>query len=554
MEHFPLPNHESEYSVAKFAPLCIELAKKIYGKANPTERQVIQLAHLTTRRPDKNNPNTQIELALVESFKTQFSFLEDKDNFGALLESDGLFGSVDGFKIQTINTRCGSSAADSVIVGNLETLLQTAKDLDLNMLVGIYSGDENGLAIAPKKKDLRTREQLKELFENKLNKNIASYYSHPYFAPMQAALKQEHKRENLSLGLTINLFNADSKLMYLPTKYVVGDDGKLTISSEAYVPPIKTIVGSMLDNKVAVTHGTPLIDPFIKALTTSNFAKEMEHAAYEQLFPDHLKIRKIGTLPTEIKRFQDTHRGENLHLIQIADILLKDTNSQSHALGDFHMIATMNIFQRYLKEELGLNPHDDITYYQHNGSFLLTMTEEKYDIVKQILDDPIAFNNHIQAEEMLRYEQTADQATLQDPAMRAKPYIVGTSSILNRDGSFDPITIPSNMETKEIFELIDLVKLEQITNETLVCLYASGLAHELPTSILNQIEKILAQRGMKPNNHDVAKLIDLTFMASIFKRYNAKRPNNFINTMQLLKSLIPRNFAKSFSRLTNRLK
>lgn len=515
-------------------------------------------AFLSPRHPNPDNPQEKIYLPKTEAALALLDYNQANiTDFLSRARDFGLLGTADGIKVNPVDTSdptTGPHYADAYVTSLLEILLQTASHQDLFSEVELiplnYSGDENIFILAPTQKLIDQldgnptdiRNYLESKFEETRKKTTQEYYqNNPFFAPIKKIIKQATNDQE-DPGMHISYSAAQNAKLYKPTLYEPEKDpssllqtGKLVTRDTKYHHHLKSILGGILDIDKQATHQIPancsvnLLDELQAVLlkqadawyNTSDHNRPNQDSVIKSsqeasIFPDSLGVKTISQLEKDL-----ANKDNDSYLIRFADIRLKHTNKDSHVKGDFQLIATVRLFQRFLRSR-DLDPHENIEYYQHNGSFLLSTDQAGYSTLQEILDsDPNALNDFIYQVESQR--TVLDQ---QDPFFRAHPYIVVTTEIYDPDtDQLVPAVAKSGQNIQEVFdELISPLKEEQLINETNTAL-----------DLLNQITahpivNTLAQFS-PAQNLDFISSIQKTyekihFYAQIAKEYLKMRPGN----------------------------
>lgn len=509
-----------EFLVSRDAPLLYSLFKKIMDDV-PVQDQGKYLATFFTKRHPDQSKNIDVELPLLESMRRQFKHLfktgNDQQDFVTRLENTGFFGIADGVKTQSIDHGCGSHVADATIIGNLEILLQTAKDCNADIILGIYSGDENLFAIAPKKGSKMDRKSFQKRFNKALRKNNTTYYKDKKWDHAKKVLKEQFPLEQNEVGVKHELIIPNEVVVYTPDMYIKQDE--VTIVRQQ-TPSLRTAFGAIFDSK------SPLKDQIYPRKNLSSLfldflqhddSKELNYPEFEQIYPDYLDVQKFSTIFKDLKDYE-YEETDPLCMFTIAPTNLKDDNSRSHTLGNHDLIATFNMLYRYLEYGLHINPKENnIKFKQHNGSGIILLPKSILAKIQPILDNPIELNNFFDLLESNRVDRKG-----QSKVMRASPFIVATTRHI--DGK--PYQLSVNMTQKELGELLDSIKKEQLINETITLIYASAIANQIPGELINIVERIMQTRGLETKRNLQKYFFDILKMQSLFSHYHEKRPNN----------------------------
>jgi len=507
-------------------PLLNEYFQKVMGH-EPNSDELLQF--FAAKQPDLKNENDIRYIPRVESMLHALRHAAGgADQFLTNLNSHGFVASFDGIKIALIDHNVSKYIADAVILGNLEIILKSASDVGLNCVVGMYSGDENIGLFAPKDPSSDST-NLQELFNQKLQENANSFYANPFFDSAKKAIKAVHHGEGF--GLTAKYGTTKDVNIYTPLIYKEGKSPKKA------QPDVKQAIGSIID----ATDGkglqknnttTPLLD-YLKTSLKFNLDKILtDNLGLERIYPFKLKVKKIALLHSDLnKRIEE--KKEEIYLVRFADILMKYTNkNHGHTKGDHHMIATANMMRRMLKD-ISVDPID-VDMYQHNGSFILTCNEDVYEKISTVLGDPVTFNQSYVSNEDKRVAREG-----QDTALRANPFVVATTTVLNEDGKPEPIKFGAdnldNLKT-ELWAKVNKLQEAQIITETIASLYTSGLALNILYNLPESLNQILTAFNLKLPKQE--EIINLTFntlnFASLFESYHTLRPNNLNKLLRTL--------------------
>lgn len=531
-------------------PLLEEYFQKVLGHPTvaPTQDELLQF--FAAKHPDPNNPRDIRYIPRVESMLHALRHIPtNSSEFLNRLNTSGFVASFDGNKIALIDQQLSPQVADAIILGNIELILSTAKDLNLEIILGMYSGDENVALIAPRSdtdSNPNNTSALETEFNNALLTKANEFYRQPFFNQAHQVVKARYPNENL--GLRGHYTKANLVHIYTPTIYK--DNAPATPTTHA-----KQAIGSIIDATSGLglepsTTTTSLFNYLHQSLTfdlTQIIPKSLE---LEGIFPDSLQVRKIALLQSDLEKALNTNPDSELYLIRFADVMMKHTNkTEGHTKGDHHMIATANIIRRLL-DELGISKQD-ARLYQHHGSFLLSTSKENYEKIAAILSDPVNFN--------AKYVGLEDNRTPregQDPKLRANPYIVATTKVLVNNKDLAPVII-NESNLPELWQKVRELQLAQLNNETLVALYTSGLALSLITDLKTIFSHLFNQANltMPSNNIDLTQYKSLKF-AEIFSHYYHARPQNithFFHTLLSTKRLTIENFRKLRLNLANRV-
>ncbi len=534
ISHPETPKSTSEFTVERDAPLLYSLFKNIMDNV-PVQDQAKYLGTFFTKRHPDQNRKIEVELPLLESMRRQFKHLfktaNDQQEFVTRLENTGFFGIADGVKTQAIDHGCGSNVADATIIGNLEILLKTAQDCNADIILGIYSGDENLFVVAPKNGSHMNRESFQKRFNRTLLRNNTEYYKDKKWDGAKTILKEQFPEEENVIGVKHELVIPSDVVVYTPDMYIK-NDGVTTVRQQT--PSLRTAFGAIFDSK------SPLKDKIYPRKNLSSLfldflqhddSKELNYPEFEQIYPDYLDVQKFSTIFKDIQGYKH-EETDPLCMFTIAPTNLKDDNSKSHTLGNHNLIATFNMLYRYLEDGLHINPKENnIKFKQHNGSGIILLPKSVLEIIQPILDNPIELNNIFDLLESQRTDRLG-----QSKVMRASPFIVATS----REIDGQPYQLSKNMTNKEFGKLLDTSKKEQLINETVTLLFASAVANQIPGELINVVEKIMQARGFGTKTNHSTYFINLLKMQSLFSHYHAKRPNNLgILTQYLVDNNLP---------------
>ncbi len=529
-------------------PLLKAYCQNLMGH-EPTTDELLQF--FAAKHP---NPKNKEDIRYIPRVESMLHALRQVDggaeSFLANLESSGFVASFDGIKIALIDHNVSPRIADAVILGNLEIILQSANDLGLHCIVGMYSGDENIGLFAPKNLTATSEfNKIHEDFNKKLQENAKKFYSNPFFDSAKREIKKLYHNDDF--GLTAKYGRTTDVNIYTPLIY------KDAVPLKKTQPDIKQAIGSIIDttdDKGLVRNDdttTPLLQ-YLRSSLEFNLNKILEYnLGLERIYPFELQVKKIALLYSDIEK-RVSEKEEEVYLVRFADILMKYTNKyHGHTKGDHHMIATANMMRRMLKE-IGIDSKD-VDIYQHNGSFILTCNQAVYEKIAPNLSDPVTYNKDYAAKEDSRVNRLG-----QDPALRAHPFVVATTTLLSADGKPEPIKFgPADFANldNELWVKVNKLQEAQIITETITTLYTSGLALGLLNDLPESIAHILSALNLKlPKQEGTLNLsLNTLNFASLFECYYSLRPNNLVTLLKKLSShhLLERT---DYRMLKNRLK
>jgi hypothetical protein len=436
VEKIPSTTPESNQTLFRY-PYIFKYIDKLF---NHTLSEDELLEFFSKKNPNTTNPGESRYLPRSESILHALRSVNNPSKFIQNLTSCGLVGTYDGVKISDLNNvnGAGRHVSDSIIISNMELLLQTASELNIEILPPNYSGDEGAFMMAPlNPADFdNDRRVLQTRFDAKLKENAKVYYSNPYFAAAKSYIESQYPGQ--SIGLTINYADPVNVSIYTPTRY----EG--CVGKDKMVPHIKQVMGAIID---AATGNIPMdpdssmtLNDFLTNSLTQNLDLVTQNKDLENLFPKELLVKKIATMESDVNTWQQTRKNEDLYMIRFADIFLKLTNKMySHTKGDHQMIAVANMFIR-LTRDFNIK-RDKVNLYQHNGSMLATMDKDTYDNIAKIFNDPISLNTYFKEAEINR-EKLAGQ----NHNLRADPFIVATTQIRDGNGALtSPIIGKDNL-------------------------------------------------------------------------------------------------------------
>lgn len=519
-----LENHE-HVSPTKFPKLENYISRVMGHKQEPpvplSQDDLLQFFFAKT--PNTDNDKEIHHLPRVESMLHGLRNIpEDPTIFLNNLESCGLVASFDGVKIALIDQKVDPPTADAIILGNMEIYLATADDLNLEIVLGKYSGDEDVAFIAPKNPtQYQNQRELQTKFDHLLHEKKSNYYKEPFFSKATAALKEYYPNEQL--GFTSRYTTLDQVHVYSPQIYKKSE-GQLIPDHKA-TPHAKQAIGACIDaadNKgVRPSESSiPLID-YLKDSLTQNLDAVVQNKELEGIFPKDLNVRKIALLQADLNAHFAISNSDDIHLIRFADVLMKHVNkTDGHTKGDHHMVATVRMVRRLL-DELKIK-QDTVNIYQHNGSFVMTAPKTVYDQVAPILNDPITFNTNF-----AKLEDRREPLDGQDIKLRAAPFVVSTTTLI-KNGARAPLALNRENYTEKLWESISDLRIMQITNETIATYITSGLVSNSFVHIISTIDKIITFAGLKHIPFDLTQLQEiqsLDFIA-LFKYYSSARPTS----------------------------
>lgn len=530
-EYIDIPKFTPE----KFAPRVLEFVDNIKRGQNPLLHNLLDHSIMTPRSPIADQSEKQIFLPTTESIREQIhnkcydkngKFSESK--YKTWMERANKFGRIfyaDGVKLQTVSNGGGSNAGDAYIAANLEILLRTAKDLDCEIVFGIYSGDENAGILVPKGDLELTDEQIQATL-----KTVAdNYFRNPssetskFFAPLQKLIDKEYPNKGLQMGLKIHTQSLKNAKIHRSKKQTVRDrgiaaaiiDGSLGNHVNAAAIPLAeamfdTFHGVRKSDKqhamiphhlLTESNRNEYLQVLEIALEEDNYNLQAQAIALaelsmdEPLYPRELKIRKIANLESSVQRAHT--EGKTTYFLRIADMTLKETNEYSHTLGDYNLIATARTTQEFFKAG-GIDPHKNIEYFQSYGSFILTTTDhEIYQQMVGLVNNPFELNKKLYEQEQARKITQKDHpdAYKPDTESRAKPFIVASPFYLIESKQPVPFKIAADADpadiSKKLWQFIELSREQQSYNETLTALILSGLANVLPEHYSQLVNHIL---------------------------------------------------------------
>jgi hypothetical protein len=509
----------------------------------------------------KRHPGSGKEVALpqADSIREQLTIFAEDPTFTERLKHGFIFKS-DGVKTQLVSQHAGEAAGDAYIAANLEILLRAAKELNCDIVYGIYSGDETTGMFIPKSSDQKIDGQT---IEQKIAFISNNYYrvdkeTSPYFLDIQTMLDNtldEDKKFQLDIthhvkAISESRLKTQEKGRFLRERSLFSafidlceseqpDPGATAEMSQVIIDTLsqpRTVnpQHERYDESNELTWPQKYQELYAEAVEKyevndpdkfNEIKALLDLSVYEPLFPGSLEVRKFSVLSDDLENAISFKRS--VRIIRLADTLMKDINTQSHLLGDNHMIATIRSVQNML-ERHDVNPRQrSIKYYQHHGSFVMTVEDNQngdslFNKVSSLVEDSIELNKDIYLEE-IQYGRLLD-------SNRAKPFIVATTHIipsLNPDDKFKPVTIKDHSQIESFFEkdgILDILKYHQTNNETWEALKASNIGTTLPRDIVglgNPNRNIDA-----PTIEQILMQLDILLQigASIYPRYITVRP------------------------------
>lgn len=524
-------------------PLLEKYCNIVFGKtlSEVSPQKILQF--FDSKKLDSSNPDQTTYLPCAESIvPTLQELIKNDPKFLDNFSKSGFVATWDGVKIAHIDQNVDPKVADAIICGNIEIALKAAKECNLTIILGKYSGDEDVALICPNNlaKYGNSWKKAKDAFDTKLNQLRKEFYQQPYFAEARTSLQNAYPTEEL--GLKASYCKADEVYVYTPTLYNRSEDGNLTKKSQKYTPHPKQVFGSIIDscaaNLIALKEGDNTTNFLEYLIQTQKHDIDKYEQSYEldSIFPKDLEIRKIALLQSDLEQTFSENSSSERYLIRFADILVKYANkNQGHTMGDHHMIATARMMRRAISE-LNLDNHD-IKIYQHQGSFVLTAPEEAYEKLSTLLNDPVSFNRF--------YAQNEDQRENlegQDQNLRATPFVVATTQNISlTEGTHDLNPIKITTENIDLlWSKVEDLKHSQLINEVVSSLTASNLASTIIDQVfsdLTTINKLIGHSTMKFNElTKLLKNVESLQFASIFEYYSSQRPRQVDYVMDLLVS------------------
>ncbi len=555
-----------EFNSEQQLPLLLARSQAIVDSLPDYLHQIASQALFTIRRP-KDGEN--IHLPIADSTKEQLQLVMAKDrSFFAHAKASGYFFKADSKKTQLISEHFGKKIGDGYIASNYELWLKVAAKLDCNVLLGVYSGDENTGLLVPRNNAVLTGQILAQTIEQVEQE----YYqeNNKFFAPITDYLKskQDERGQPLVPGVTYKyIAAADAKIA---RRYAHDKNGKsipqqhristimagIIDATEHYDVNMREDNRSLLDEleenskKPRTTHhydegetGSAFTDwpPSINKLFEETKAKIMggakvlsadirdridqlsaycDLAVYEPVFPRSLGVKRLEWLVPSIR--ESHNQGKRVYLARFADIRLKSVNDESHLMGDYHMTATVRIIQNAL-QKAGIDPHTDFSYHQHFGSLALEIDcdpsdLERWDKINEVLSDLNTLNVNNNVKE-LRYLRGINP-------YRASPLVATTTTL---DGKPIEITKDMVIDDEKLWDFVDgRLKPEHNKNETLFAYNLPSLAIPLLHAAIDNLT--IALDPHVPNLEDPKYEQSLQLLRVIkmfieaYDKYIEKRP------------------------------